>query len=68
MAAVERLTGAVASLLTRMGREDVATVSEAVIAEMVGAVALARVQADDAKAEAMLATVRDSVKTKLGLS
>ena len=66
-AAVERLTGAVASLLTRMGREDVATVSEAVIAEMVGAVALARVQADDAKAEAMLAAVRDSVKTKLGL-
>jgi TetR/AcrR family transcriptional repressor of nem operon len=66
-AAVERLTCAVASLLGRMGREDAETVADAVIAEMVGAVALARVQTDDARAEAMLAAVRTSVKAKLGL-
>jgi TetR/AcrR family transcriptional repressor of nem operon len=67
VAAVERLTGAVAALLGRMGHEDAETVAEAVIAEMVGAVALARVQKDDAKAETMLAAVRTSVMAKLGL-
>jgi TetR/AcrR family transcriptional repressor of nem operon len=63
--AVERLTDAVASLLRRLGAAEVEAVSSAVIAEMVGAVALARVHADDAKAEAMLASVRESVKAKL---
>lgn len=66
--AVDRLTTAVASLLRRIGRNDADTASRAVIAEMVGAVAMARVQTDDGKAEQMLAAVRESVKGKLGLS
>lgn len=65
--AVDRLTGAVASLLQRMGRDDAESMADAAIAEMVGAVVLSRIQPDDAKAEAMLATVRDAVKTKLGV-
>ena len=65
--AVDRLAGAVASLLRRMNGKEVETLSDTVIAEMVGAVALARVQVDEAKAEAMLAAVRGSVKAKLGL-
>lgn len=67
-AAVERLTGAVASLLRRMDRANAERLAQAVIAEMVGAVALARVQTDDAKAELLLETVRESVKAKLGLT
>lgn len=66
--AVERLTGAVAALLRRMGGGDVETVSATAIAEMVGAFAMARVQPDDAKAGEVLAAVRASVKARLGLS
>lgn len=65
--AVDRLTGAVASLLKRLDRDDADIAAQAAIAEMVGAVVLSRIQPDDAKADAMLATVREGVKARLGV-
>ena len=66
-AAVERLTGAVATLLERAGIDDARARAVSAIAEMVGAVALARLQADGGKAEDLLAAVRGSVERKFDL-
>jgi TetR/AcrR family transcriptional repressor of nem operon len=65
--ALDRLTGGVAGLLARMGAADVEITATAAIAEMVGAIAMARVEPDDAKAQRLLDTVRASVKTRLSL-
>ncbi|QYE33924.1 TetR/AcrR family transcriptional regulator [Polymorphobacter sp. PAMC 29334] len=66
--ALSRLNGGVASLLERMGVSDVELIAAAVISEMVGAVAIARVEPDDVKAEQLLGAVRASVATRLGLA
>ncbi len=66
--ALDRLTGGVASLLERMGAADAQLVAASVIAEMVGAVALARVEADEVRAAQLLAAVRASVGRRLGLA
>ncbi len=65
--ALDRLTGGVASLLERTGAADAKTTAAAVIAEMVGAVALARVELDDGRADRLLQFIRGSVRARLGL-
>ncbi len=66
-AAIERLTGAVAALLARMEHATPDATAAASIATMVGVVAMARLQRDDAKALILLETVRASVRTACGL-
>lgn len=66
--ALSRLTGGVASLLERMGAADAQITAASVIAEMVGAVALARVEADEVQAARLLASARASVGRRLGLA
>jgi len=66
--AVERLTDAVAGLLEATEVEDARAVSASAMAEMIGAVSLARLTRDASKAEGLLNTARDSVKRKLGLA
>ena len=65
--AVERLTTAVATLLARAGIDEPRVRAVSAIAEMVGAVALARTHADAGKAEDLLAAVRRSVERKFEL-
>ena len=65
-AAVTRMTARIAVLLERAELDDAGTRAASAVAEMVGAIALARV-ADDAAAEALLASARASVRTKLAL-
>lgn len=65
--AVDRLTDAVTALLQAMDVPEAATKASAAMAEMVGAISLARLTRDELKAEALLATSLRSVKSKLGL-
>lgn len=65
--ALDRLTGGITSLVERMGVPDAQTTAAAVIAEMVGAVALARVEPDEARADRLLKSVRESVRARLAL-
>ncbi len=65
--ALDRLTGGVASLLTRMGAAEPQDTAVAVIAEMVGAIAVARVEVDEDRAERLLSSVQGSVRARLGL-
>lgn len=66
--ALDRLTGGVASLIERTGAADAKITAAAVIAEMVGAVALARVELDEGRADRLLQSVRGSVRARLGLA
>ncbi|MDB5701553.1 MAG: bacterial regulatory, tetR family protein [Sphingomonadales bacterium] len=65
MLAVERLTTGVADLLDQLGAHDVEVLAASMIAEMVGALGMARVQPDDAKAGQLLAAARASVTEKI---
>lgn len=65
---MDRLTGAVEALLTRLGHEDSAAVADSAIAEMTGAIGLARVQPDPERAEALLEASRQRVRKRLGLA
>lgn len=65
--ALDRLKGGVASLLERMDAPEVEITAAAAIAEMVGAVAIARVESDDVIAERLLHAARRSVFARLGL-
>lgn len=65
-AAVGRLTARLTGLLTRADVDDAHGRATAAVAEMVGAIGLARI-ADDADAQALLAAARASVRCKLGL-
>jgi TetR/AcrR family transcriptional repressor of nem operon len=66
-AAVERMIAGVADLLDRLERPDARQRATSAVAEMVGAVTLARAAADPAVAEALLECTRASVEAKLGL-
>src|SRR3954470_10441351 len=59
---VERLRAAIAGLLTAMGRDDPDTLAASAIAEMVGAIALARATDDAARSEEILAATRKALK------
>lgn len=62
--AVDQLVGGVTTLLRRSSVSEPDRVARSAVAEMVGAVALARTYADDSKAETLLADVRLSVETR----
>jgi TetR/AcrR family transcriptional repressor of nem operon len=64
----DRLRSSIAGLLKAMGRDDAETRAASAIAEMVGAIALARATADAARSDEILAATRGAVKTRLGLS
>jgi TetR/AcrR family transcriptional repressor of nem operon len=64
----ERLTAIVARLLQALGSVDAAATARITIAEMVGALSLARVTRDDAEAQALLENTRRSIEHKLGLT
>ena len=64
---VESLEAAVGGLLVRMGREDASDLSSSLIAEMTGAISLARAQPDEARAEAMLSASRALVLKRAGV-
>lgn len=66
--AVERLTERLAALLRRAEVDDAAERAGSAVAEMVGAVSLARVTQDAAAAAALLAAALRSVRAKLDLA
>lgn len=66
--AVDRLTGGVADLLEELAIAEPQARASAVLSEMIGALALARVHHDAAKAEAVLAASRRSVLKALGIA
>src|SRR4051812_33454911 len=64
----EGLRRAVAGLLLAMGKEEPEALAGSAIAEMVGAIALARAVGDRTRSDEILTTSRDSLKRRLGLS
>lgn len=66
---VDRLASAVGTLLVRLGHDeaDADAVAGSAIAEMTGAIGLARVQPVRERAEALLRASRSSVRRRLGL-
>lgn len=63
----DRLRGSIAGLLRAMGRDDAETLAASAIAEMVGAIALARTAGDAARSEEILAATRGALRERLGL-
>jgi TetR/AcrR family transcriptional repressor of nem operon len=63
----EQLRCSIAALLEAMGRDDAETLAASAIAEMVGAIALARATADPSRSDEILAATRSAVKARLGL-
>jgi TetR/AcrR family transcriptional repressor of nem operon len=61
------LTGLVASKLGDLGHRDADALAASVIAELVGALSLARVEPDEARSDAILAASRRSLRARLGL-
>ncbi|MBV1691516.1 TetR/AcrR family transcriptional regulator [Novosphingobium sp. G106] len=64
---MERLNRVLETLLTQMGRSEPAALASSVLAELAGAISLARVQPDEQKAAAMLAASRSRVRDRLEL-
>jgi TetR/AcrR family transcriptional repressor of nem operon len=62
-----RLTEAFAQRLARLGHEDAPALAASVLAEMVGALALARCESDRARSDALLAASRNALHRRLGL-
>ena len=64
---VERLSGAMQRLLEELGRQDAAALASSALAEMIGAVAIARAMAGGEPSDAILARSRAAVFKRLGL-
>lgn len=64
---IEHFHKALESALGRIGRRDAGVLASSVLAELVGAMSLARAVGDPATASAMLAASRDALKSRLGL-
>ena len=64
---VERLTKAIAGLLSARGRSDREGLASSALAEMVGAVSLARAITDRRKSNALLKRSRELLKVRLGI-
>jgi len=64
----ERLRASIAGLLDAMGRDDPDALAASAIAEMVGAIALARATDDPARSDEILAATRSAVRKRLGLT
>lgn len=61
------LTERVAITLRELGHRDADAVAASVIAELVGALSIARVEPDEARSDALLAASRRSLRARLGL-
>ncbi len=66
-AGVARLTGRLAGMITRIGRSDPDTLAASALAELVGALALARADPEPARSDAILERSRAALKARLGL-
>lgn len=66
-AGVERMTATIAGHLARMAADDAVARARWAVAEMVGAVAMARMVTDAEQSQALLKMARESVRAKLGL-
>jgi TetR/AcrR family transcriptional repressor of nem operon len=64
---VQDLTGALAVLLCEMNDPEPDTAAASVLAQMVGAVSLARAEPDSERSDAILTASRASLKARLGL-
>jgi TetR/AcrR family transcriptional repressor of nem operon len=64
---VASLTARLSAMLAELGREDPEEDAASMIAEMVGALSLARAEPDEVRSEAILSRSRRSVKRRLGL-
>jgi TetR/AcrR family transcriptional repressor of nem operon len=64
---VAALTGAVATRLEELGHAESQSLARSVVAEMVGALSLARAELDAGKSNAMLADSRALVKKRIGI-
>ena len=64
---MERLSGAMQRLLEELGRQDAAALASSALAEMIGAVAIARAMAGGEPSDAILARSRAAVFKRLGL-
>ena len=67
-AGAEELTGLIAGLLERMGMAGADLAASSVIAEMVGAMALARAVPDRDRSSLILKASREALKARLGLT
>jgi TetR/AcrR family transcriptional repressor of nem operon len=63
----ERLMNALAKLLTKLGTENAEALASSAIAEMMGAVALARAIVDTPQSDSILSMSRQMVKARLGV-
>jgi TetR/AcrR family transcriptional repressor of nem operon len=66
-AGIAGLTAAIAGLLSALGRPDAGMLASSALAEMVGALSLARSVADPRQSDAILKASRDGLKLRLGL-
>jgi TetR/AcrR family transcriptional repressor of nem operon len=66
-AGIQRFQAAIADSLLALGHEEPEALAASVLAEMVGAMSLARSVDDEAAAQAMLAASRQRLKERLGL-
>jgi TetR/AcrR family transcriptional repressor of nem operon len=64
---VQRFQAAIADSLKALGKDAPEALAASVLAEMVGAMSLARSVGDEAAAQAMLAASRERLKERLGL-
>lgn len=64
---VNGLAATLGAKLAELGHEDAATLGHSVVAELVGALALARAEADLRRSDATLAASRHHLKRRLGL-
>jgi TetR/AcrR family transcriptional repressor of nem operon len=64
---VERLAGRIADHLTALGNDDAEALGHSVLAELVGALSLARAVADPDQSDRILETSRVALKQRLGL-
>jgi TetR/AcrR family transcriptional regulator, transcriptional repressor for nem operon len=63
----ERLTTALAQLIAKLGRGDATALASSALAEMVGALSLARAIADEKRSDAVLEHSRNALKRRLGI-
>jgi TetR/AcrR family transcriptional regulator, transcriptional repressor for nem operon len=64
----ERLATALSHLLAALGRRDAAELASSALAEMVGAISLARAIPEPRRANAVLKHSRDALKRRLGIA
>ena len=63
----ERLVSSLATLLDAAGRKDAVTEARSAFAELLGSLALARMETDEQRSDEILASSRASIKRRLGL-